>query len=268
VFKSITLPSGKNCLSVSAIEDTCEIGKGKDIVFLGDSHLISLVNVFLEDEISKSFKVIPMLAGECFPLLGFKKISLSTGLEQKSCSYKIQKDRFELIKQLEDPVIIVGGRLPLYLSNGKFHKNEVDVFRPFISSDNWPYEFAVSVERYIKSLAETSSKLILVYPIPEFGFDQKWLYEKGIIWGTNLNTVYDSSEYSLRSQSSFDLLDQVTGDNVFRIYPSNYVCDKQLSTKNSCSPFSGGEMIYADDDHLNSAGASLLLDDLKVLLNQ
>ena len=89
--------------------------EGREIVFIGDSHLLSLVNVFLKDEISKKYTVIPIVAGECFPVLGFKKIYPQTGTEQDTCSLSIQNERFNYINELDDPIIIVGGKVTALL---------------------------------------------------------------------------------------------------------------------------------------------------------
>ena len=157
-------------------------------------------------------------------------------------------------------------RLPLYLSDGQFPENEVDTFRPFVPSKNWQYDFSVSVERYLDTLTDITSKLILIYPIPEFGFNQYNLYIKGLIAGKDINTSYDYNKFLLRSKSSYDLLDNITGENVFRIFPSQYICENNEISSGSCSPLFNNTLIYADDDHLNSIGAMLLLDDLKGFL--
>ena len=266
-YKDITLPSGKNCFEIKDIHETCRIGKGKEIVFIGDSHLLSLVNVFMDDQFSKNYTLIPLIAGECYPVLGFRKVFSKTGIEQESCSFRIQNERFKLISELDNPIIVVGGRLPLYLSDGEFFREEFDTYRPFIAIDGSQYEYVDAVEQYLHRLAAISSQLILIYPIPEFGFDQYKLYSKGLLWGKNLNNSYEKKYFNERSEKAFDLLNKIEGDNVLRVFPSNYVCRKSGSTNNMCSPIYMKKLIYSDENHFNSEGAKLLLNDLKVILN-
>ena len=42
---------------------------------------------------------------------------------------------------------------------------------------------------------------------------------------------------------------------------------KSGSTNNMCSPIYMKKLIYSDENHFNSEGAKLLLNDLKVILN-
>ena len=181
-YKDITLPSGKNCFEIKDIHETCRIGKGKEIVFIGDSHLLSLVNVFMDDQFSKNYTLIPLIAGECYPVLGFRKVFSKTGIEQESCS---------LESKMRDLSLLMSLTILLLLSAVDYHYiylmenflEEFDTYRPFIAIDGSQYEYVDAVEQYLHRLAAISSQLILIYPIPEFGFDQYKLYSKGLLWG-------------------------------------------------------------------------------------
>ena len=104
-----------------------QIGKGKEIVFIGDSHLLSLVNVFMDDQFSKDYTLIPLIAGECYPVLGFRKVFSKTGIEQESCSFRIQNERFKLINELDDPIIVVGGITYTYLMENFLERNLIHI---------------------------------------------------------------------------------------------------------------------------------------------
>ena len=61
-----------------------------------------------------------------------------------------------------------------------------------------------------------------------------------------------------RTKSSFELLDSIQGDNIYRVYPHKLFCDTAI--KNRCVTHDDKNIYYADDDHPSLKGAEMIND--------
>ena len=57
-------------------------------------------------------------------------------------------------------------------------------------------------------------------------------------------------------QSTYDVLDSLNSDNIFRVYPEKIFCDTYI--KNQCVAKFGNKLFYEDDDHISPEGEILL----------
>ena len=64
--------------------------------------------------------------------------------------------------------------------------------------------------------------------------------------------------YKDRTRSSFELLDSIQGDNVYRAYPHKLYCNTII--KNRCITHDDKNIFYADDDHPSLKGAEMIND--------
>ncbi len=69
-----------------------------------------------------------------------------------------------------------------------------------------------------------------------------------------------------RSKSSFEVLDSIQGDNIYRVYPDKVYCNTFLA--NRCIANIDKLMLYSDDDHLSNTGATLLNDLIVKKINE
>ena len=110
-------------------------------------------------------------------------------------------------------------------------------------------------------------QIILIYPIPEVGWNiNKKLFNsipkevtstKDYLVPQNyITTSYQV--YKNRSKSSFDLLDSIHGDNIYRVYPQTLFCNTLI--KDRCITHDDKEIFYADDDHPSIRGAEMIND--------
>lgn len=110
-------------------------------------------------------------------------------------------------------------------------------------------------DKAIYELLENGHHVILIYPTPEVGWDvPSKLYAQipssgGIrplqLMSNPITTSYE--RYKQRTKSSFELLDRVKHKNLFRIYPHQLICDKQISGR--CITHDESRILYSDDDH-------------------
>jgi peptidoglycan/LPS O-acetylase OafA/YrhL len=116
----------------------------------------------------------------------------------------------------------------------------------------------------IQYLLDRGKKVILIYPVPEAGWNVPDYMTK--IYLVNPGSVFEETTASTRYQvfkernkRTIDALDKVEPNkNLFRIYPSSIFCNSEVAGR--CITHSSGLIFYRDDDHLSNAGAKLILE--------
>jgi hypothetical protein len=63
-------------------------------------------------------------------------------------------------------------------------------------------------------------------------------------------------DYKNRAKSSFDLLDSIKGENIYRVYPHKLFCDTII--KNMCATHDDKNIFYADNNHPSLKGAEMI----------
>ena len=110
---------------------------------------------------------------------------------------------------------------------------------------------------------------ILIYPYPEAG----WQVPKKILSSipkdpSKLNNflvpknfITTSYEvYKTRTKTSFELLDSQKGENIYRIYPHEFLCDNLI--KNRCITHDEKKIYYRDDDHPSRSAAKIINNEI------
>lgn len=64
--------------------------------------------------------------------------------------------------------------------------------------------------------------------------------------------------YKNRTKSSFELLDFIQGNNIYRVYPHKLFCDTTI--KNRCVTHDDKNIFYSDDNHPSLRGAEMIND--------
>jgi peptidoglycan/LPS O-acetylase OafA/YrhL len=242
----------------------------KKVYIIGDSHMGSLF-FNLKDRIVKSnYQFITSTHGGCLFYPGFNMVNNKTQKIDDNCN----ESYFQKVKQNlsndKNSIIIFGGRHPLYLSNYLFDNKEGGV-----EGLEWEYKYVSSGKydtiqnSFKREILEFSknNKIILIYPIPEVGwqFPQKLLNK--IPKQINLikdylvpkNYITTSFEvYENRTKSSFELLDSIKSDNIYRVYPHKLFCDTTI--KDRCVTHDDKNIFYFDDDHPSIKGSEMIND--------
>jgi peptidoglycan/LPS O-acetylase OafA/YrhL len=163
----------------------------------------------------------------------------------------------------EKKIIIFNARLPHYLSDDYF--------------SNGNYVFTSKVSRVypgikfindLRKLVEYSDLFILIYPIPEQGWNTRSviLDKKRMNSETNDNLMYEKKYWDSYSQEADALLDSLVSDKIKRIYPSEIFCESFIL--NNCVAEYNDKYFYLDSFHLSSEGAGLILEKInKILVN-
>ena len=106
-----------------------------------------------------------------------------------------------------------------------------------------------------------NNKIILIYPIPEQGWDPNykiWLNRNNNFSNNNYDEYITTSfeVYNERNKLSFELLDSIKNDNIFKVYPHKLFCNTII--KGRCLAHDDKNIFYADDDHPSPKGAEMI----------
>ena len=243
----------------------CHLNKNKNktkVAIVGDSHMAIIASKL--NQIT-DFEMVLMINTGCYYLPNFILTNHNNLIEYERCSSEIQLLRKEKLEHIEDYFIVIGGRLPLYLSGKKFDNQEGGV-----EGGNWKKlrqknkdsDLIKEIVDPIKNLSK-KNKIILLYPIPELGWD----INKKFFNNLN-NNILDikkdfkenfpiiSTSYKVyleRNKESFKILDAINGENVYRVYPHKFFCNNLI--KKRCVANNKKNLFYIDTDHLSDFSA-------------
>ena len=262
------------CNGDVSVSRTCffNINSNKKIYFISDSQSWNMLPYLKDVLVKKDYQFITAAHNTCPYFPGFKlKDKQQT---QKSYEKICNIDEYvKLLANSDNSIIIFWSRLPLYLEKSFFDNKEGGVEKGNIYwdqhfvSDNKNLSIEQSFKDSVSKLAK-NNKIILVYPLPEAGWDvpkkllgpsimKSKLMEKISIPKEYLTLSYEI--YKDRNKSSFDLLDSVEGNNVYRIYPHKLFCNTII--QNRCLIHDDKNIFYSDWSHA-SPKASILIGDL------
>ncbi len=240
------------------------------IQLLGDSHMASL-QFDLANRLKNRANVVSWTRGGCWPVLGVNRYN-ENGAIKGGCGAAFQQQRFDDITEVENSIVVLSGRLPLYLSRYGFDNQEGGV-ETFSGKNTFHAEFRTTDEAQklkdavvdsLMTLLNQGHKVVLVYPIPEVGWDvpRKIIsdmpssVDKVASWLTNnpITTSYDV--YLERSKESIEIFDSIEHENLFKVYPHKLFCDNQI--KGRCVTHDNEHLFYADESHPSYKGAEMI----------
>lgn len=255
------------------INDFCVLNSNAingSVFILGDSHIEVIKNSIKTKLIEKKYEVIPIIKYSCWYLPEFNKIDWKTKKTKDSCN----ADNHEIIKKTilskKNSIIIIGGRLPLYISSKYFDNQEGGIEwsdskegDKFVHTKN-KLSLSDGIKISIEELLNNNHKVILIYPIPEVGWNvpKKMIIDmpknkkfiNNFMKSYNLTTSYDV--YKNRTYKSFKILDSITHKDLYRVYPHTLFCDNTI--KDRCVTHNLKDIFYSDDDHLSIKGSELV----------
>ena len=143
------------------------------IIVLGDSQMGGLAQVLINEIDFSEYSFLYSYNASCLFLPGFDKINIKTKKVNEYCNKEYFKKIADNYLNEKNSIIILGGRLPLYLSGSFFNNKEGG-----IEGLSWTEKFDNHSlksfhETFRTSIKKLSSfnKVVLVYPIPEVGYD-------------------------------------------------------------------------------------------------
>ena len=111
----------------------------------------------------------------------------------------------------------------------------------------------------INKIINLGHKLVLVYPVPEMGFNVPRKFHVENFFNESNKILSGSYQvYKDRNKLIFEILDSIKNKNIYRVYPHSYFCDKQI--KDRCIANDKNNIFYYDDDHLSIQGSKFVVD--------
>tara|TARA_A100001015_G_C15044348_1_gene742393 strand:+ start:1932 stop:3935 length:2004 start_codon:yes stop_codon:yes gene_type:complete len=277
--------NNQNCYN--RIESNCffNLKEHNNIIAVGDSFIGSLIFDLNKRASINELGFIPLALDGCWLLSDHEKFSIKKQ-KMTECNASYQKKRIDIINSTKDNIIILGGRLPVYLS-GKLFNNE----KGGIEGDGkWNFEFIEtqyskqknnqnSLEKDIKntiiSILNNNHKIVLIYPFPEVG----WSVPQKLINISHINffkknddkyqfknfIVTDYQLYKKRTAKTFAILDDLKHKNLYRVYPHKLVCNTLIANK--CVGNDKKNIYYYDDDHPSLFSVKLINDEIFEIIN-
>ena len=200
--------------------------------------------------------------------LGFNRVDVKSEKIFKTCNNNYFERLKKTLEKEENSIIIFGGRFALYLSNYYFNNQEGGIDEIYLSPSKYiSLGMYNSIEDSFKDTLfklSNKNKIILIYPIPEVGLDpnkkifNQWVKQR---FNKNFNMQKITTSYDIfkeRNKSSFELLDSIKGDNIFRIYPHRLVCNSFI--KDRCITHDDNNIFYVDSNHPSLKFAEMIND--------
>ncbi len=240
----------------------------KKVFIIGDSHMEAIMYDLKDKIISKKNQFITYTNAECLYFPEFNLVNLRSNKISKICNEKYYSKIESLLEKEKNAIIIIGGRFPFFLNNSYFDNQEGGT-----DGQEWDSKYISngvydtiqnSFKNSVIKLSQ-NNQIILVYPIPETGWNipQKIvnltpkkisLVKEFLIPENYVTTSYNV--FKERTFSSFELLDSIKSDNIFRVYPHKLFCDKTI--KNRCITHDDKNIFYIDSNHPSLSGAKLI----------
>lgn len=251
--------------------------EGYTLFTVGDSHIRTLDAPIVQrlDSVDFVSTFIPLNSGTSFFSFDLD-IVLEDGPKKTPLGLPdYNKIRFEKILEYDKPILITGGRLPIYLEHERFDNLEGgkepggkcyftdpgNTYDNILSHE----EVSLSYQSTVTKLLQKGLKVVVIYPIPEVGWDVPKEISRILEQHPNKKIEETLESYSLttsyklfksRTASAYAVYDSI-GDhpNLLRIYPERLFCNTDR-----CHTHDNKSLYYRDDNHLSYYGAQLLLD--------
>ena len=245
----------------------CKFNQSSDnkVYMIGDSHMATL-SIDLKDRVIRDqYQFITSILSACIFFPDFDLVRNQNQIDKKCNDEYFQKVKRNLLNE-KTSIIIFGGRFPLYLSNYWFNNREggsegEEWNDKYIPTKKFKYD--VIQDSFKNEVIELSKKhkIILIYPIPEVGWNPniKIFFNRNNKFSkqSDLNDLTTSyTVFQDRTKSSFEMLDSIKGENVYRVYPHTLFCNRAI--KNRCVTHDDNNLFYSDDDHPSLKGAKMI----------
>ncbi|MBU1564522.1 MAG: acyltransferase [Proteobacteria bacterium] len=252
---------------------------GYTLFTVGDSHIRTLDAPIVKNLENIDFvsSFIPLNSGTSFFTFDLDILQIDGKKQTPLGLVSYNRNRFEKIMEFDKQIVITGGRLPLYLEHDRFDNAEGGreqggkcSFVKTAGKDTvlqGDEEVLSSYQKTIAMLLGKGIKVILIYPIPEVGWDvpkemserveQHWLGRMEKTMQTYaLTTSYRVfKDRTLRAYQLYDSIDD--HPNLLRIYPETLFC-----REGRCTTHNDTSLYYRDDNHLSYYGAMMVLEDI------
>ena len=269
------------CPEVAPGVHACTLGRSDQapsVALVGDSHATAIATE-LSRQLAASNRAGVLLYVDCHPIPGILDSRERTDPDRVDDCARASRILHEraTAPSIKGVIIAVRWTLRLYplgdeVGGPAFDNGEggIELDAPYrqnltasadgsLTSDEAPKVRAV--QAFIRSFAETKTT-VLLYPVPEVGWLPARLNLQAVATGRDppgsISTSW--SEFRTRNAAAQRILDGVELSDLRRSKPERRFCNTQIPGR--CVVQSEGVLYYADDDHVSSVGAGLIVADV------
>lgn len=224
------------------------------VALWGDSHAVAIIPALeaVATESNQSFATYTMSGLP--PVIGVVKVSTQIPEPRLRYSHAVFE---KLVTDESIKTVVLHARWSFYLL-GPNESNAVSTTTfdgQLLKSQDSVNEFYASrVRTSIQRLLAVGKKVVLVYPIPEVGFNVPNTLAKQAIAGGKVSSTFPCHDFERRQSFVIDLLDSLgVSDQIIRIKPHEVLLqDGMIKVTSKKLP------LFLDDDHLSVPGALYL----------
>lgn len=252
------------------------VPNSKKMVFLyGDSHARALMFEAKKAFANTNHGLIFSSTSACPPI---RDIYRADKPDKKACYIQNKKVYEEIANNPVIEYVILAARWTLGIEGVRFdnkeggiehgQKPQLDIVEngDYLLHEDYSHRELLARAHIdsIQYLLDIGKKVILIYPVPEAGWNipdyinkTYWLNRNSELRETEASTSHQV--FNDRNRRTIDILNRVKpNNNLHRIYPENIFCSSEVVGR--CVTHSNGLIYYRDDDHLSDAGAKLIME--------
>ena len=259
-------------------------GKLGTVLLIGDSHA-GMLRYELNNKLKKKYSLIELnsqLYVNNFKKVHRKKESI---IQQRGDDIINDNKKIEnFLKENKNLIVILSQRwshklLGVDYYNKDYNRKENNLGQDYLEPINIKTFSEEERKRYLsEGLKQTISNilkqehtLILIYPIPEIGFNAPRVINKYLLFSSNLHgniPIFTMSydDYKERNKEIYKILDSVQGINIYRVYPDKLFCSTLVLNK--CIINNSKHLFYSDEHHLTLEGSKYIVNDIMKIIKK
>lgn len=244
-------------------------------VILGDSHAGSIAQALGESLSRQGVGLTSYIKGGCPPVRGLFRFDIPT--VRAACDEHYSAVFRKIATDDSVDVVVISARFTLYLESDRFDNGEGGVEvgpTPQVIYDGLEFlggvrdrsqrkeRVARQFVRDVEYLLEAGKRVVLVYPIPEVGWDTPTAgMKKALVTAGDVALSTSLRRFNERNEFAVAVLDSLGHrDNLKRVFPHRVLCDTYV--KDRCAAIVGSQSFYRDSNHLTNIGARLFADEI------
>jgi peptidoglycan/LPS O-acetylase OafA/YrhL len=252
--------------------EACILGarSGAPLFVWGDSHGAELAWRLAGQLEAHAAPVIQLTHSDCPPTAG---VHAPRQIARQSCLDFTEAALARLEAEPAGAMVVLVARWPEVFETGKFDNGEggvephdydrtmvpIEESAAFLDDPGRIDAVGARVRATIEALLASGHRVVLLYPIPEVGWNVPHRLARERLLGVARETPLSTSvsAYRARTANATAQLDRLREHpNLIRVRPADIFCDTDLPGR--CVAERDGAPLYFDDDHLNSIGADLI----------
>jgi hypothetical protein len=242
---------------------------------MGDSHAEAIAEVLSQHLTPSKKGLVQLTYSDCPSVMGYKRS------DRVSQCHRFNTEVFQYIKNSPIQIVVLLSRWVLPLNGERFNNQEGGIEHgrnlyglPLTKNDSFIHdkrripEVGKLYRATIKALLDAGKKVVLIYPVPEVGWNvPKYLAKKQLHYATTKEQLSSSfTVFKQRSRNAYTQLGMLNKhENLLTIYPEKVFCNTAIQGR--CMAELANKPLYFDDDHLNKLGSDMLskevLDQMK-----